>query len=333
MNRWKLSCTAAAAWLLASAGAAVAQNTNPTGACCGRDAAGAVTCTVGTASACFGAHGFFRGPNTVCDPNPCVPPPPPSGACCTRSADGTTACAVQTLEACGRAHGAFRGANSTCDPNPCVPPPPPSGACCTRSDAGAVCAVQTLTACGQAHGAFRGANSTCDPNPCVPPPPPVRGACCVTVSHDGNSRTACVVTTEAGCTAAHGAYSGNNTTCSPTSCGQTPPPARGACCIAATETAGAHCTIGTEAACTTASGTYGGNNSTCASAHCATSCACDWDHDGSLSVRDLFAFIHAWVGGDADFNSSGATDAADLHAFIDCFSAPPAGCTRANGPG
>jgi hypothetical protein len=46
-----------------------------------------------------------------------------------------------------------------------------------------------------------------------------------------------------------------------------------------------------------------------------------------VNPDDLFAFINAWVNGNADFNGSGATDNADLIEFIACFTNLPAACT------
>jgi hypothetical protein len=87
----------------------------------------------------------------------------------------------------------------------------------------------------------------------------------------------------------------------------------------------------TAANCTTAGGTYGGDNSTCRSANCPTTCACDWDHDGFLTVRDLFSFATDYLAGTADFNGDGSTTEADLTEFTACFQTAPDGCTRGRG--
>ncbi len=107
----------------------------------------------------------------------------------------------------------------------------------------------------------------------------------------------------------------------------------GACCIAATATAGPRCAIGTAGACTTAGGTYGGDNSTCRGANCPTACACDWDHSGRLDANDFFVFFNNWHAGNADFNGDGVTNQQDLIDFASCFRNPPTGCTRVAPPG
>lgn len=63
--------------------------------------------------------GQWQGPNTDCDPNPCIPPPA-TGACCI---DGACYPGL-TEEDCLRAGGTYQGDDSGCDPDPCIPPNP-----------------------------------------------------------------------------------------------------------------------------------------------------------------------------------------------------------------
>lgn len=74
----------------------------------------------------------------------------------------------------------------------------------------------------------------------------------------------CVVTTQNHCNNIGGAYGGNGTVCSGTTC---PPLASGACCVSNSPT-GALCVITTEAFCTSHGGTYRGDGTTCATANC-----------------------------------------------------------------
>ncbi len=144
--------------------------------------------------------GTWQGAGTVCDPNPCITPPP-TGACC--AADGT--CTITTQAACT---GTWQGAGTVCEPNPC--PQPATGACCV----GEVCSITTQEAC---QGQWLGPDTVCDPNPCLTPPP--TGACCL-------PNGTCTVTTEQGC--AGGTWQGPNTVCEPNPC---PQPPEGACCF------------------------------------------------------------------------------------------------------
>jgi hypothetical protein len=134
------------------------------------------------------------------------------------------------------------------------------------------------------------------------------------------------VLTSANCTTVHGTYQTDGSTCSPTTC---PQPTIGACCVAATTTAGAHCSITTQAGCT--GGTFGGADSTCRSANCPAACACDWDHSGHVDAADFFAFFNDWHAGHADFNGDGVTNQQDLIDFANCVANPPADCGGGGG--
>lgn len=73
------------------------------GACCdGTD------CTIKTEEECLSAGGTWKGPQTDCEPNPCL-----LGACCIGSV-----CSITTEEGCA---GVFQGIGTVCEPNPCIP--------------------------------------------------------------------------------------------------------------------------------------------------------------------------------------------------------------------
>lgn len=258
------------------------------------------------------------------------PTPGTTGACCVRAPDGSINCRVATAADCRRAGGLFRGAGTACERGTCAPPPPPpppTGACCTAGDDGtANCAVVTPRQCAASNGRYRGDNTACDPNPCAQRPA-VTGACCLR-ARDGS--VSCVVVLARRCAAAGGRFLGADTACEADSCRPPTPPARGACCLPATDTAPARCIIAPAARCDGAGGTYAGDNVSCASAACEGigNCPCDWDRNGLLGPNDLYTFTEAFMNGDADFNGDGTTDRADLMAFMDCFRSVPDGCVR-----
>ena len=47
-------------------------------------------------------------------------------------------------------------------------------------------------------------------------------------------------------------------------------------------------------------------------------CPSDFNHDGALTVSDIFAFLSAWFANNpnADFNSSGAINVTDIFNFL-----------------
>jgi hypothetical protein len=285
----------------------------PTGACCLVNAAGAVTCQIGTQGGCNQLRGNYRGNGTACTATGGCPalPPPPTGACCV-TANGATTCSVISAAACRQALGNYRGDNIACGANNTCPP---HGACCFPSG---FCRNQLQQVCTSEGGTWQTAGSVCYPNPCPQPP---HGACCI----EWFDHAYCVVLTSAHCTNLHGTYQGDNVACTTTTC---PQPIVGACCIAATATSGPSCFVKSQARCTAHSGTFGGAGSTCLSANCPTTCPCDYNHDGLLTPADFYAFFDAWLAGNGDFNHSGATDSQDLIDFATCFRDAPTGCTR-----
>src|SRR5439155_1654639 len=110
---------------------------------------------VTTAADCDSVGGIYRGDNTTCTPNPCLPPPP-TGACCT----GTGGCVIQTQAECEGAGRTYLGDNTTCSPNPC---PQPTGACCFINGA---CRVTNSGDCGATGGVYQGNNTSCTPGLC-----------------------------------------------------------------------------------------------------------------------------------------------------------------------
>src|SRR5207253_3119400 len=80
-----------------------------------------------------------------------------------------------------------------------------------------------------------------------------------------------IVTTPSDCAARQGAYRGDNTVCTSTTCPH--PPAHGACCI--TDGKGVvPCQVLAAADCTTAGGSYRGDNTSCGGDICAPRGAC-----------------------------------------------------------
>lgn len=106
-----------------------------------------------TAALCALYSGYYQGPFTSCQPDPC---PPAAGACCDPA---TTACTITPEGGCP---GIWKGFGTTCTPNPCA-----SGACCATDG---TCALTTRESC-PSPGLWQGGGTVCDPNPCI-------GACC-----------------------------------------------------------------------------------------------------------------------------------------------------------
>ena len=163
---------------------------DPTGACC--DAAGA--CTLTTNSGCTTV---WKGPGTICDPNPCGP----LGACCGSGGS----CELTLAANCATD---WHAEWTVCSPNPC----PQLGACCSLQ---AICELTLETGCAE----IWNGSTVCDPNPCTLP----NGACCLPSG-------ACYITIEAQCGVApygDGTWTYSASPCSPNECFQNP----GACCF------------------------------------------------------------------------------------------------------
>jgi hypothetical protein len=104
------------------------------------------------------------GPNTSCNPNPCVP----TGACCYQQADNLPyTCTVVTQQQCSTLpNSIWYGPNTTCQNVVC----PETGACCytVQGVPGTFCAMTTQQQCIQAfHGTFMGYGIQCTANPCA----------------------------------------------------------------------------------------------------------------------------------------------------------------------
>lgn len=124
----------------------------PTGACCiGED------CTITTEAECAG---IWQGPETVCDPNPCLGEP--TGACCI---DG-----VCTITTAGECAGTWMGAGTDCDPSPCGTGE--TGACCycfwdfisdpcVCNPTVPVCSAVTQAECSMFLGIYEGDGAFC----------------------------------------------------------------------------------------------------------------------------------------------------------------------------
>jgi hypothetical protein len=50
-----------------------------------------------------------------------------------------------------------------------------------------------------------------------------------------------------------------------------------------------------------------------------SSCPCDWNESGQLSVQDIFDFLASYFSGSGDFNQSGATTVQDIFDFLACY--------------
>ncbi len=81
----------------------------PTGACCFGQ-----TCVRTNQSTCEAQGGVYSGNNTVCTPNPCLPP---SGACCLQEGG----CIILTAAECASMHGDYAGDATDCTPGRCSP--------------------------------------------------------------------------------------------------------------------------------------------------------------------------------------------------------------------
>ena len=128
----------------------------PTGACClGYD------CLVLTEEECLAQQRDWLGPDTVCEPNPCLP----DGACCLPEPLG--ACQVLLEVDCLLVGGEWMGPETTCHPeNPCEG----EWVCCFICDC---YIVETQMECEAMGGIFHPEWDSCEPhNPCIGPHSP-----------------------------------------------------------------------------------------------------------------------------------------------------------------
>lgn len=126
------------------------------------------------------------------------------------------------------------------------------------------------------------------------------GACC---GSSGN----CFIENPSGCEFRGGAWKGPGLPCEPTTC----PLTVGACCQ------GSNCTTLEPAACIGPNTLFAGANTSCVvnvAAHC---CRADFNHNGDISVQDLFSYLAAYFASDptANYNAANLT-VQDLFDFL-----------------
>jgi hypothetical protein len=273
-----------------------------TGACCYGSGGSNAACVIDVASHCTlatgsgGYGGSFVGAGTTCSPTACATV---SGACCYSQSNTTdVVCTAEVQAFCTRAvslgglAGAYISAGSTCTPTACSTV---AGACCYAPDSssGVICTIQTQTRCTNLpqnpsvsgyisglQGIYVGNGTTCLPvnQQCGF----VAGACCYSL--DDTSSAICTLQLQDRCTRAKnnnglgGAYRGDATTCTPTSCTTV----TGACCYSTfSDPQNLICTIQPAGRCTARFnagglfGTYLGGGTTCGPTSCnASSGAC-----------------------------------------------------------
>ena len=279
-----------------------------TGACCLTN--GQCIFVTGGITAC---NGTYLGDGTVCGPDSC------KGACCLSSG----ACVFVIAPECS---GTFQGIGSSCTLVLC--PQPITGACCQPDGS---CSIVTggITAC---NGNYLGDGTTCVPNSCpqpvaccstinigscairlgnclpneiptgstcVPNPCPQEGACCL-------QGGVCGIRTEAQCVNAGGVYQGNGTTCFPNPC-------PGVCC------AGSVClNLGPNQCANVPFSRFVFTFLTCPGTLTQPCCRADFNHDGVVSVQDIFDFLAQWFATSplCDINGNNGTTVQDIFDFL-----------------
>ena len=124
-------------------------------ACCFEDG----TCAVLTPIDCAARGGSPQGPNTTCDPNPCLP----QGACCYGPTG--TDCIVTDQTTCGQVlHGTWHGVGTNCDDlngngtaDACESQPQAEACCMPNGD----CMMELPASCVQQGGVPKGPGSVC----------------------------------------------------------------------------------------------------------------------------------------------------------------------------
>ena len=216
---------------------------------------------------CEKTFGIFQGPNSVCNPDPCV------GACCCWDSfecyDDFTE--DDCMSACGE--DAWQQAGSVCGDNDVICGFPTEGACCL--DTGE-CTILTPKNCAAQGGVFDGIGSLCADVDCPQP-----GACCL-------SEGGCTYGLETSCDADAGdAWQGAGYSCGDVDC---PGVDVTACCIDDGENAGCeNCQELTDTQCDAEGGISDPNNM-CADNPCNTSgCV-----GGACCVNNSLGECGAW---------------------------------------
>jgi len=55
-------------------------------------------------------------------------------------------------------------------------------------------------------------------------------------------------------------------------------------------------------------------------------CPCDWNQSGNVSLQDIFDFLAAYFGGNADYNGVSGTTVQDVFDFLGCYFSRPFPC-------
>jgi len=55
-------------------------------------------------------------------------------------------------------------------------------------------------------------------------------------------------------------------------------------------------------------------------------CACDWNHNHTVTVQDIFDFLADYFNNNGDFNQSGSTSVQDIFDFLTCYFSAPSWC-------
>ncbi len=193
------------------------------------------------------------------------PCPPPLGTCCSPSAE----CSLTPQAVCPAASTWTLGA--ICQANPC---PRPMGACCAADGS---CQSTLLSACSAQWTIF----GACTPNPCAQPV----GSCCA-------ASGACALTFESACQGTWTIFGA----CFPNPC----PQPIGACCM------GVACAVTLQSMCAGPNHRFTTINAACnAPLSTVTPCChADFDHNDSVAVGDIFAFLADWFASSPDCSTS-----------------------------
>ena len=248
------------------------------GACCYEDFTGNSHCSIMEPFVCSYINGTYKGNGSSC-PADCSTVCSTPGACCVDEE-----CFIYTEEKCEDEDGDYFGEGSICEIGMCIDAG--DGACCVAEE----CFIYTEWECWAAHGVYQGEGSTCEDVDCW-------GMCCVdgecseTTEEDCDGAWyggltceqngflcqftagdgACCFPfgcannmTEEDCSAAHGDYQGEGSTCEDVDCTSRSTEV-GACCI------DNQCIQLTEDECGRSNGNYLGDNEGCDTNSCSSS--------------------------------------------------------------